>query len=41
MYGKYSKLYAEWCECYDPNEIELSVIEKYFEVEDKDRKSVV
>jgi len=36
MYGKYSKLYAEWCECYDPNKIELSVIEKYFEVENKD-----
>lgn len=36
MYGKYSKLYAEWCECYDPNEIELSVIKKYFEVENKD-----
>lgn len=36
MYGSYSKLYSEWCECYDPKGIELSIIEKYFSLENKD-----
>lgn len=36
MYGNYSELYAEWCECYDPKGIELSVIAKYFLVENRD-----
>ena len=29
MYGKYSSLYAKWCECYDPLEIEISTLQKY------------
>lgn len=36
MYGNYSKLYAQWCECYDPDEIELSVIKKHFDLQNKD-----
>lgn len=32
MYGKDSALYAEWCKCYDPNNIELRTIEKYCSV---------
>lgn len=36
MYGSYSKLYASWCECYDPQNIETLVIEKYFSFEKKD-----
>lgn len=36
MYGNYSKLYASWCECYDPRKIELSILEKYCTLKNKD-----
>lgn len=35
MYGKYSRLYAEWCKCYDPKNIEIQIIEKYCSLQDK------
>ena len=34
MYGVYSKLYAQWCECYDPNGIEISIITKHASIQD-------
>ena len=35
MYGKYSKIYAEWCQYYDPNNIELTTIERYCSLQGK------
>lgn len=35
MYGKYSKIYAEWCQYYDPNKIELTTIERYCSLQGK------
>lgn len=35
MYGKYSKIYAEWCQYYDPNNLELAIIEKYCPLQGK------
>lgn len=36
MYGIYSRLYSEWCESYDPKGVELTTIEKYYSVDNKD-----
>lgn len=36
MYGSYSELYATWCTCYDPKGIEISTIEKYYALKNKD-----
>ncbi len=35
MYGKYSTTYAKWCKCYDPNNMEIQIIEKYCPLQDK------
>lgn len=29
MYGSYSDLYARWCDCYDPDFLEIETLKKY------------
>ena len=36
MYNQYSELYSKWCELYDPNNIELTIIEKYCSFKNQD-----
>lgn len=36
MYGDYSALYSRWCNCYDPEGVELRVIDKYVNICGKD-----
>ena len=35
MYGSYSSLYAQWCKCYDNNGIEVSILKKHVDFQDK------
>lgn len=35
MYGNYSNLYEDWCQCYDPTNVELRILNKYINFEGK------
>jgi len=35
MYGKYSELYDRWCECYDVNQNEITIINSHVSLNDK------
>lgn len=35
MYGDYSSLYEKWCCCYDPDNIELKVLQKHVDFKEK------
>ena len=35
MYGSYSSLYAQWCDCYDHNGTEISLLAKHVDFENK------
>lgn len=35
MYGKYSEIYARWCDCYDLDDIEIKTISKYVNINEK------
>lgn len=36
MYGKYSKMYSQWCDYYDFENIEMQTIGKYVDIKGKD-----